>query len=92
MKTAHETGTISKAAVALRAWLSAHGKSQTWLAEKLDVAQVTISHWLLGRNVPRTGQTHAIQRVTKIPSLWWTESGAPTKAEIKAAGLVLEAA
>lgn len=48
----------------LKAWLSANGRSQKWLAEQIDVREATVSDWITRKTFPRPDQVKSVQEAT----------------------------
>lgn len=56
----------SPEAIALRTWLFEHDRTQRWLADKLGVAESTVSNLFSGRKRPDDRQRRIVLRLTGI--------------------------
>lgn len=58
--------TPNAAKVAIRVWLAQHGRTQTWLAQRLKVSEGLLSGLLSGSRLPTDKQVKAIARITGV--------------------------
>ncbi len=57
----------------LREWLDEHDKTQTWLAEKLDISVGAVNDILSGRRTPGLQLAIKIEDLTGIPPRAFSE-------------------
>ena len=51
----------------LKELLKAKGLKQKWLANKIGVSEVTVSHWCAGRSVPKKAHLKKISEILEVP-------------------------
>lgn len=61
----------SVGAVRLRAWLTASGHNNRWLAEQLGVAESNVGRWLAGMWAPNKEARAAIEKLCLVPVGAW---------------------
>jgi DNA-binding transcriptional regulator YdaS (Cro superfamily) len=54
-------------------WLKAEGRSQTWLAERMQVHKSLVSHWIAGRRLIGVTEARKIEHLSggKVEARSW---------------------
>jgi len=51
----------------LKELLKSKGLKQKWLADKIGVSEVTVSHWCAGKSVPKKEHLQRISELLDVP-------------------------
>jgi transcriptional regulator with XRE-family HTH domain len=68
------TTPYSPAGELVLAWLTAQGRSRSWLARQVGVEPSVLWRWLHGSRTPHVASVVAIERITGVPASAWTDA------------------